>query len=1268
MNKKQQESVLMGALSGRTFTLRADALGDKVVEDSLRGLFPDGWLRVEDAELTSDDGAITVTGRASVFRVPTATLTVTFLLGDTPALVLSASSFPMTWTLAESFPGTKGSFLDSVIFRNPVIGLDTRARDALPRDFQHQFGLARNPAALEDYVLRGLSLEADVSLASVDSAAWALSAVELRLSGPMELKSGVPRFWLRSEPLPAAQFGSFSLPVEMQLIASLQSEPAAQPGQAGGVSVQAFARLAATATYQSGGKGAFELPVAAMIDDPIMAQIVFEVGTEDLSRLATDALVEAIGANDFMKGLDGAVPALESLSLSRVAIKASPLQRRITSLQVDVRVDKTIVFDEDLLTLGGFTFRFGLGFGGSDGATRLVASTVFDATLLDAGCTGSMTLPRMQMSAELKPGESIDVERLVDQLLPQLKGPPLECTGLRFYGGLRDHSLSLYVDLAGEWRVPIGPTGLGIDRLSLHMARSGGQTTGFVAGDLRIAGVALNTRWQVPGGLVLQAAIDELNMLETIESVVGKRALDGLPLSLGFLDTVLSDVNVGVDFTRNTFNLGATADGLGRAELFVQKADSGWGFGLGVYLGQGFKLSTLHKSLDVLDGFALQGPYVVLSSFTARTLALPSQPQRSSTEMQRGLNLHLPATLKPTGALKPLRKILGDDGASVTLSGALTTDGVRVEGALAGFELSKGVSFESAGSRVAVAKEGATSFALFGRVLVKTRDELRFTGDLVTQPTGASLSATMEGTWDEPFGIDGLSLADVALTVGINASGLPTVGIAGTTRIGSFDGSFALLLNSIDPMASAVVLKFNELSLGMMLESVLSPKVREDIPEQLWSVVDSGYEDVDIYLVPKSTYIGQNYYPQGFRFKGTTNLLGWRAQVDAKLGYTSGLKLQGSTEPLRLIKIKNKYVFELSASRSNLFKDVDAASKGEPQAFDAETDDTSAKPPEGVREADARPSALGGPQLRVSLGPLEPPSFLLSSRASLLGVTQDVLAQVDASGAKFSLLREDPLSRFAVSCTAGKSGLAVDGSLDFDLDLDLDLKIPGTGESLGRVKLKTRLSSALTLSIDGEAFYLDASASFRWKGTRLKVPKIVVTVAISDVEDVIKQVTKKLKDEAHDIFKSALGSFDEYWDKVEDGAIELGKSIGQEAEQVGKALRAGFKELDGELAGEAMKALDYSPEDTAKALRSVFKTSPADVADFLEDSWKQSDKQIKKIMKSAGFNEKEIERATKKAVKAVSNAATSTGKAAKDAAKKTRKKSRRKLKKLKKKL
>ena len=104
MNKKQQESVLMGALSGRTFTLRADALGDKVVEDSLRGLFPDGWLRVEDAELTSDDGAITVTGRASVFRVPTATLTVTFLLGDTPALVLSASSFPMTRTLAESFP------------------------------------------------------------------------------------------------------------------------------------------------------------------------------------------------------------------------------------------------------------------------------------------------------------------------------------------------------------------------------------------------------------------------------------------------------------------------------------------------------------------------------------------------------------------------------------------------------------------------------------------------------------------------------------------------------------------------------------------------------------------------------------------------------------------------------------------------------------------------------------------------------------------------------------------------------------------------------------------------------------------------------------------------------------------------------------------------------------------------------------------------------------------------------------------------------------
>ncbi|NVB39173.1 hypothetical protein G6O69_15125 [Pseudenhygromyxa sp. WMMC2535] len=945
------QSRIEACSSGRSFSLRADELGVRSIQTTIRGLCADGILKIEDAELsTDDDGTVSVAGQGALFGQISVDLRARFFVdGELTVMVLAASNFPTVWTLSSSFPAMKGSYLDGFGLRHPVITIDSRGQEAdydpeqppswrLARDFQTDFGLEPADQAVYDTVLRGLSFAAEVDLGPLNTMAWLLQGERAKVEGPMELVAGAPRMWCRSETLGDARLGELGFPACVELVSVLSPKLKSQSkskSKSLEVQARAFVRVSATATYGE-GEDAFELPIGARLESPKHEQITFDVGTSDLSALAFDGLARALDAGGVLDEMEGVFPALDDVVLERVGLTINMRTRGLLAVELRVGLDARMEVMADRLAFEDFRLSFVITSPGTR-MSRVSAWAECAAECFGARFRGRLNLPSLDFGIYLDEGEEIDLGAIVEALVPELRGPDLEIERLDVLGCVTPARFAIFAVLAGDWSIPIGVSSLTLEQLWLRLEVSTTATpSAQLGGVIDIGGVELAADWRIPGSLMLEARVPELSLLATTETLLGKQTLKSLPFPTAMLDASLEDVVVTADLERRSFSLGATAPGLGRPELFVEKPEgAGWGMGLGLTLDSSFKLSSIDDSLALLDGLSIANAYILLSSFSPRALGMPGQPAGSGT-VQRGVNFYLPVALSASGALAPLAKVIGDDGASLMLRGALTSEGCALEATMAGFEVAKGVSFESAGFRLGFEKDGDVAMAVFGRVAVELRDKLLFDARMTVEATGMMLAATMTGTWTKAFGIEGFTLADVALSVGVSVSGLPSVGLAGAAKMGGFEGSFAVLINSIDPAESVLSLRFNELTLGTFLKAAIAPAARKKLPKQLISLFDSGFRDVDIYICPESTYIGSLYYQQGFRFKAKIEIMGWNAQIDASADWSKGIKLEGSAEPLRLARIgKSKvYVLEITAADSaKLFADLERKSKGSPNAF-----------------------------------------------------------------------------------------------------------------------------------------------------------------------------------------------------------------------------------------------------------------------------------------------------------------------------------------------
>ncbi|MEZ5215934.1 MAG: hypothetical protein R2715_04885 [Ilumatobacteraceae bacterium] len=295
-------------------------------------------------------------------------------------------------------------------------------------------------------------------------------------------------------------------------------------------------------------------------------------------------------------------------------------------------------------------------------------------------------------------------------------------------------------------------------------------------------------------------------------------------------------------------------------------------------------------------------------------------------------------------------------------------------------------------------------------------DTLRFTGGLEISPRSATLHASMDGTWHEPFGASGVSVADAALEIGLTYPPLmPSLALAGTLQIGTFVGSAAVRFDAGDPRRSMLAVRFEELHLLDVVDALCGPGIAGSIPVAArTTILDVGLSDVDLAVVPHETQIGSVTYHEGVRFRAGITFWGVSGRGSIDIDPRRGLSASASLD-------------RISLANGAL---VLGGAGGQ-----------------------------AGPSFALSLTPLAPPRLALSGSATLLGFTAEASVEITDTGYRFWASGRI-LGRFQCTVEAWAHGSGPSGEVFVRATLQNDLLAYLRAEATKAIKVAADAATA----------------------------------------------------------------------------------------------------------------------------------------------------------------------------------------------------------------
>ena len=637
-----------------------------------------------------------------------------------------------------------------------------------------------------------------------------------------------------------------------------------------------------------------------------------------------------------------------------------------------------------------------------------------------ADVTVTAEMPGFVITADAQDLPPIPLSSLMRTYLPDVP-PVADLTVKRLQvAAIPGQSLVMSAFLASEpgaWTLDLGPQQLTVRDVGLSLGYvAGAGFTGGFSGRIGIAGVDLQLAYQVPGAFTLRADLPSISLRSLVEAMSDQR----IPWPQGF-DVVLQNSRVRIEQrgTDLALVLGTVVESFGSLALEVRRTGTNWGFAGGFALPDGFRMAQFSAELAPLDSVVtVRRLALVVASFDDPGFTFPDlsafgDPALTSTRLNlpasapgvkagvnmfgelafggnRGLEL-IKSSLRVDRATLDLLVQIGENPANALLSAGISgsfNDNVHFTGAL----------------RIQLV-EGTPSIGLLGQVAMEADGHpLRFTAELQIGPNGALLAGTMQGEWTDAFGIRGLTLADLALLLGISWELVPAIGIAGTISLGQFTGSAAVLFDGTMPSRSLLAGSISDLGMtdvirtfageqvpvppelapvldGMRLQGVplfdipaslaadldtgvLTPAVisafltggriglppaHEQVlltvaqPGQRWYLTDrttlkhygirrtgdalSVEMQVQLYVAPQATLIGQLMFPQGLRLSADVSAFGLGGSVDLDVDPNAGISLDGSMTP-----IDEGVIFSLTGSGGRAGPTVSLATYDAPGA------------------------------------------------------------------------------------------------------------------------------------------------------------------------------------------------------------------------------------------------------------------------------------------------------------------------------------------------
>jgi hypothetical protein len=464
---------------------------------------------------------------------------------------------------------------------------------------------------------------------------------------------------------------------------------------------------------------------------------------------------------------------------------------------------------------------------------------------LDTPFDVSVEYPDIYAAAQLDGDIAIPIGRLFTEVgLPD--APDLTINALQLQiGGDGSYAVAAAIADDPPWTMDLGPTDLTVKDVAIVVNRpKGGSAKANIGGTIELGDdFSLTLAYDSPGDFLARAELPDARLL----ALVGRLTNQALPLPDGF-DIALSDNIVLIRKSGNDYELqlATMIDGAGALVFEARKTIAGgssWGFALGFDMADGAlsKLANLCglAGIEIFDSlFSLDQLTLVVSSFddpgfTFPALAAFNSPALPSTGAIRlpsaggviaGLNVHARWKVGDSREQALLRTLLGL-GATLDITLQIGTVPSRDSRLYVGYETTiQGMPFRCQfGGQI---KDGSLGLFLTGHLEASIQGgKQTFDVTLLFVANGAFISGSMLGTIDfGPF-----ELSNLAVVIGSNWEGVPSLGIACTLTIPDFQSSLAVFFDSAEPSKSMLAGAVSDLTLNLVVTKLAGAVLPDEI-------------------------------------------------------------------------------------------------------------------------------------------------------------------------------------------------------------------------------------------------------------------------------------------------------------------------------------------------------------------------------------------------------------------------------------------------------
>lgn len=929
-----------------------------------------------------------------------------------------------------------------------------------------------------------------------------------------------------------------------------------------------------------------------------------------VAKLAS--LLDIAGADDLLSHLPSQLQALGE-ALGKIELTQAGLDLGISGSRFDVAgVSFTLGMPElnwhvwdDHFAINSIACRFDIVSPFGDRQHRKVTLTVLGTFEIEGVPLNvfASSADGFTVYAELAEKQTIPLKQLMQTYVPAVPAPSdLTINALRV-SVAPFKAYGMAIALAEEpnpWVLDLGPQRLTIRDVILSLScPANGSVSGSFGGTIAFGDSAtITARYDIPGDFMIRGEFPTVSLKQLIARL-SNQALE-LPdaFDIHFTDSSVLIQKSGPDLT---FLFGTHVEGFGSLAFEAVKRSSGgqaqWGFaaGLDFVSGKSSDLAGLSFLGKFEELFHLQKLLLVVSSFDSPDFQFPDlavfQSPRLPTKkitlpaqsggLVAGLNVFAEWSLDTSQQQQLLQKFLGlNPTLAITLQ--VSAEPAKNSRLFVGYSTTiQGHPLTCQfGGQI---QDGEVGLFLRGSMTVTIQGQPQtFDVLLVFVENGAFLSATVKGHTAIDFEV--FKLSHLAIEIGIDWEGIPSLGVAGTIDVATFESSIAVFFDSSDPAKSMVAGALMNLSMKDILDALTGNTVPSEIDSVLQQVNVRGTHSFTIAgdLAADLDNLKLDRVAPAFQSQGGITIPADINQVllvrntPGSIWYLTDLTImrhyaltkQGDT--ITVILEAQFYAAPQNTMIGTLNFPMGFYVNGAIEFFTLKASATiEINPNKGLAiNAAMEPFIIGSktlfsitgnngkdtPEISVatfaqpgeSREEFKQPHFFISGQLEMLGLSRGIYLNLSKDGLQFDVhgdlipgVNFDLHGQFDSLTNLGIGGdvkVGV-GTLDFG--------------PLGKVNLDTDVEGTLDIGVKGDDIYAKMEASFTFAGSKHEIAQFNLDVETASLAHLVSTVADKVKAMLEDFFKDGV----RWAECVAKGFIEG-------VEDVGKVLAEFFDLID----------------------------------------------------------------------------------------------------------